>query len=103
VRTEQRREDVLRRRLPHRAGDRNDTRAAPRTHCCTDRCERSERLGRYERRCRTARASVVEECVAATERDEEIAGRDTPRVDLDPGDNLGVALEQAKAAELSKR
>ena len=64
--------------------------------------ERSQRrvlvLG-YERRGGPMRPRVVEVRDAAAERDEQVAGADAARVDLDARDPFTVAVEPAEPAE----
>ena len=93
---QERREDVLRRRLPDRAGDRHDASIAAGADGTAQRGERGVRVVGHERRRRAARAGVVEERLAARDGDEEVARPDPARVDLDAGDGVGVALEPAQ-------
>ena len=72
VRSTERPEDVLRRRLPRRADDRDDIRVALRAH---ERCERGERrllIVGHERR-RPLRSRLLDVANTGVERDEEIA------------------------------
>ncbi len=96
-RTAERGEDVLRRGLAARAGDRDDARVAALAHGAAERGHRRELVVGNERRRRPARARVVEEGDAAAERDEQVARPDAARVDLDAGHRPGLALEPAEA------
>ena len=97
VRAQERREDVLRRRLPDRAGDRHDASIAAGADGTTQRGERGVRVVGHERRRGTARAGVVEKRLSAGDGDEQVAGLDPARVDLDAGDRVRVALERLRA------
>jgi hypothetical protein len=103
VGSQQRREDVLRRRLPERAGDRDDPCAASRAHGPADRRERRELVRRNECRTGAPRARPSEIRLAAADCDEQSSGPHAARVDLDTGHHVYVALQPAEAAELRER
>ena len=73
------------------------------THRPPDRCQRRKLIVRDERRRGAARARVVEKRDAATDRDEQIARRHTPRVDFDACHVRRVALQPAETAKLVER
>ena len=100
-----RREDILRRRLPHRAGDRDDARGRAVADRARERGERGVRIAREEhRRRRHARTRACRSRRRA-DRDEEIAFLDAPGVDLDAGDLVGPGRSRefagSEAGEMS--
>ena len=97
VRAHERGEDVLRRGLAHRAGDAHEPGAAPVADEPADRLERAERVLRDEHGRGTALARVVDVPPAVADDDEEVAGRDPARVDLDAGD-----VDRAQPLQLSE-
>ena len=64
-----------------------------------ERGHRAELVVGHERRRCAARASLVQVCNAASERDEQIARPDAARVDLDAGDGRGVSLHAAEGPQ----
>jgi hypothetical protein len=100
-------QDVLRRRLPHRAGDPDESRNAPRAHTAGERGERGESVGRDEGRRRSPCEGVLDEVRPAPDRDEQVAFLDTARVGLEAGDfgRPGGSLEatEAELADLLQR
>ena len=93
-------QDVLRRRLAHRAGDADDAGAAAVTEGSAERSERSEAVLGHHRRRRPARERVPDELRAGgVDGHEQVARLDAPRVDLHAGDlaGSGRGLEPAGA------
>ena len=90
-------EDVLRRGLPHRAGDRDEAGGAAVAHAAGERGERGEGVVGDERRRGAAGERVLDEVGAAADGDEEVALLDPPRVGLEAGDlrRPGRGLERA--------
>ena len=78
-------EDVLRRGLARRSGDRDDSRAAALADAPGERRQRREGVLGDERGRRSARERVLDVLDPAAYRDEEVALLDPPRVDLDAG------------------
>ena len=78
----ERREDVLRRRLARGAGDADEASAAAGAEHLADHGHRRELVARDERR-RAPLAGVGDEVAPAADGDEEVAGPDPARVDLE--------------------
>ena len=94
----ERREDVLRRRLPGRAGDADETGAAPAPQRLAEHRHRVELVVRHERG-GAAIARRADELAAAADRDEEVARADAARVDLEARD-LAEAVQLAEPERL---
>jgi hypothetical protein len=92
-------QDVLGRRLPHRARDPGDVCAAAVAHRASEHGEGGEGVVRHERGDGAALACVGEELLAASDRDEEIAGGDAPGIDLDAGELGRLPLHPPEAVE----
>jgi hypothetical protein len=107
-------EDVLRRRLAHRAGDPDDVRRAAVANGCSDPGQGREGVVRDERRRGAVCERILEVLGAAIDGDEEIPVDDPARVDLDTreasGSHIGstepcedLGLERDHAGALSRR
>ena len=83
-------EDVLRRRLRRRAGDRDHLRPRAFPHGAAERGERAEGVLGDERRRRAGGERVLDERHAAADGDEEISGTGAAGIDDDAGDELGT-------------
>src|SRR5438046_539146 len=92
----ERRENVLRRRLAHRAGDADHTCIAAVAHRRRDPRQRRERIVGNESRRGAALERLVDELRAAADRDEQVAGDDSPGIDLDAGE---LVLARAPLSE----
>ena len=95
-------EDVLRRRLAHRAGDADDAGGAPIADLPADACERGEGVVGHQRRGSPAFACLVEKLRATADGDEQVAGRDPARVDLHARETFGGAVYGAQRAQDSR-
>ena len=94
--------DVLRRRLPRGAGNRDHSRLASVAHSPAEGCQRGEGVFGHERRRGALSHRVADERLAATDGDEEITRGDAPGVDLHArrDGRSGRPLQAARAESL---